>query len=84
MKQYYLFAVDKSHYTENLCWWRPNNSGYTADLDFAGVYAQEQIDKDPHYYNNKETVPVLVEEVEEYVSRVVPKESSLLKKTRFA
>ncbi len=33
-------------------WWGPDNGGYTSDINSAGVYTQQDIDKSPDYYNN--------------------------------
>lgn len=34
------------------CFWRPNNAGYTIFPWAAGVYTKEEVESDPHYYNN--------------------------------
>lgn len=33
-------------------WWRANDCGYTDDINEAGGYTKEQIEKNPSYYNN--------------------------------
>lgn len=60
---YYVLSLKWSR-GEKAVWWGPNNNGYTARLDRAGVYTQEQIDAQPNYYNNKrDTLAIPVEKV---------------------
>lgn len=64
-KKYYILAKDRGYIGNQLIFWGPNNSGYTANLNRAGVYTQEQIDANPKYYNNgKETKAVPVDIVD--------------------
>lgn len=64
MKKYYILALDKTEANGRLMWWKPRNWGYTPNLSEAGVYTEKEINADPYYYNNKETIPVPVEEAE--------------------
>jgi hypothetical protein len=51
LKQYYLLSL-------------PNNTGYTYDINKAGVYTEEQINASKDYYCDKSTMPVPVELIE--------------------
>jgi hypothetical protein len=45
-----------------LTWWGPNNSNYVTDIDDAGRYTRDQVEKKASYYNNGDStraVPVL-------------------------
>ncbi|MED2940673.1 hypothetical protein [Cytobacillus horneckiae] len=68
--KYHLLSLKWSkgnHYV----WWGPNNSGYTTDLEKAGVYTEEQINQKKHYYCNTSTLPVQVEVVNNSVQQRV-------------
>jgi hypothetical protein len=79
MKQYYIISCKHtSGYTLTL--WRPNNSGYTIYLEQAGKYSEEDVKKNPLYYNNRnDTIAVPVEELEKIAHHVIPWENHLLK-----
>jgi len=49
---YFIWSKKHSPSNGNAVWWRENNSGYTVDLDEAGVYTKKQVDAVPGYYNN--------------------------------
>lgn len=58
--EYYLLSLKwskDSHYV----WWGADDSGYTHDLNKAGIYTEERIKSRPHYYSNTSTMPVPVE-----------------------
>lgn len=70
MKEYYLLSLkwsDRDHYV----WWRPKNNGYTLNLKDAGIYTEEQINKEKNYYSNTSTMPVPVELVEQSKKQIV-------------
>lgn len=41
-----------------ITWWRPRNADYTDDLDAAGCYELEQLQREPSYYGNPEVLCV--------------------------
>jgi hypothetical protein len=43
-------------------WWGPDDCDYTEDMNQAGRYTQEQVDKKPGYYNNGRTTFAIPEE----------------------
>jgi hypothetical protein len=45
--------VSLKHSEKNECtFWRPDNAGYTTNPWAAGFYTEEQVTKDPDYYND--------------------------------
>ncbi|MBM7633866.1 hypothetical protein [Geomicrobium sediminis] len=59
MKRYYILSLKHSvgdHYT----WWRPGAWGYTRDLNQAGIFTEDEIEKEPSYFSNDCTMPVEV------------------------
>ena len=60
--EYYILSLKHSP-RDGLCvWWRPDNIGYTTELEEAGRYTLEQIDAQRDYYDNNKTtraVPVI-------------------------
>lgn len=70
MKKYYLLSIKHSKY-DQYSWWGPNDSGYTANIQTAGIYTEEQINSRKNYYSNKGVMPVPVEVVEQAVKTVV-------------
>lgn len=65
MKKFYLLSLKHSKHQNQYSWWGPNDSGYTIDIDAAGVYTEEQINNKKNYYSNKRVMPVPVEVVEQ-------------------
>jgi hypothetical protein len=57
---YYLASFQHGRWGGCVIWWKPNNCGYTNDLEQAGIYTQSQIDAHRSYYDNGDTVPVPV------------------------
>lgn len=70
MKEYYLLSLKWSK-GDDYVWWGSNNSGYTADINKAGIYTEEQINKNPLYYCNKSTMPIPCKLLENAVKRTV-------------
>ncbi|WP_110930936.1 hypothetical protein [Paenibacillus bouchesdurhonensis] len=70
---YYILSLKWSEGKGEYVWWRPDNSGYTNNLNQAGIYSEETIKAMPHYYKNTSTYPIPVETVEKMIiSKVVP------------
>ena len=78
MKEYYVLSLKKSHLKENYSWFKSNNSGYTEDLNYAGVYTEEEISKNKNYYFNSNSQVAIPKEVVDnlLIARVVPTFSS--------
>ena len=71
MKKYYILSLKWSEGCELATWWKSDNSGYTRDLNEAGVYTEEQIQSRPHYYDNGvETKAISIDELEK-VKKIV-------------
>ncbi|RKD20977.1 hypothetical protein BEP19_14940 [Ammoniphilus oxalaticus] len=62
-REYFLLAIDKTAYSNFLVWWGPNDSGYTTNIEQAGIYTEERINSDRSYYDNDECVPVPLEDI---------------------
>lgn len=69
--KYYLLSLKWSDGKGKYVWWGPDNSGYTEDLNQAGIYTEEDLAMRPLYYCNTTTYPVPVETVKQMVSQVV-------------
>lgn len=52
-KEYYVISLKWST-GDNVCFWRPNSSGYTEYPDEAGIYTEAQIEQHQDYYNDGE------------------------------
>jgi hypothetical protein len=50
-KAYVILSLNHSD-KDSLCFWRPDNSGYTTNPWQAGIYTEEQVKGDPEYYND--------------------------------
>ena len=74
---YYILSLthfDPDHYI----WWRANNSGYCTRLDWAGKYSEEEVKRNPSYYDNgKDTKAILCDEVDKVAIKSVPREINL-------
>lgn len=71
--KFYILSLKWSYGKEKYVWWGPDNSGYTENINEAGVYTEEKINSNPGYYRNTSTYPVPVEVVEKMtMHRVVP------------
>jgi hypothetical protein len=53
---HYIASFRHSRSDAFVCWWRPDNKGYTSDLEQAGIYH----DVKPGYHDDAGTVPVPV------------------------
>lgn len=62
MKQFYVVSLKHTH-KGILCFWGPNDAGYTENLFHAGIYTEDQIKASESYYNNEDNFPVEVEKV---------------------
>ena len=63
MKEYYVISLKWTR-ADNICFWRPDNAGYTEYLDEAGIYTEEQINGAKTYYCNAiDTVAVEKEQI---------------------
>jgi len=56
----YIIVSFKYGQNGNLCFWRPNDAGYTNDLQQAGRYTEEQIKANMSYYHNGDNVAIEV------------------------
>jgi hypothetical protein len=80
-KEYYIYSFHSS--PDLMLWWRANNAGYTTRLDDAGRYTEEQVRAEPDYYDNRtETVAVPCDVVDDAAVRVLPNDSSLIRRWR--
>jgi hypothetical protein len=61
--EYLILALDRSVGRDILCWWKPNNSGYTIFVEEAGRYTKKQITEKAGYYDNGEALAVPLKEV---------------------
>lgn len=70
-QQYYLLSIKYSDGKNTVTWWGPNDSGYTDDIENAGIYSEERILERNIYYSNKGVMPVPVEKVQAATKRIV-------------
>lgn len=68
-EQYYLMSI-KWTKGDNIVWWGPNDSGYTDDIENAGIYSAEQIKQRSIYYSNQGVMPVAVAKVQQANKRI--------------
>jgi hypothetical protein len=71
MNKYYLLSLKHSKHQNQYTWWRANNSGYTIDIQQAGVYSEEDINNRKNYYSNTGVMPIPVKVVEELERKIV-------------
>lgn len=70
--EYFIISLKWSVGENHIVFWRPEAAGYTIDIDQAGRYTQEQLDRDPRYYDDgKNTLAVPCAEIEPLACRVV-------------
>ncbi len=70
-KQFYILSL-KNTRGEHVTWWGPHSSGYTCDIDHAGIYGEDEIKEKPSYFDNGEsTKAVPIELVQQCSRRVV-------------
>jgi len=70
--EYFVLSLKWTVGSDYIVFWRPNNAGYTVDIQQAGRYSQEQIINNPTYYDNgTSTLAVPCGEVEPKVWHVV-------------
>lgn len=74
-KMYYIMSIKwTNRESDYALWWRPNCSGYTFNIDEAGIYPEAEVMSKPWYYNNgKETVALLCETARAISIMVIPK-----------
>ena len=77
MKQYYLLDLERTESSPLLIWWKPNNHGYTTNLDEAGKYNEDTIINNPIQYNDKDTKIIPCEEVDKISERVIQKSAMI-------
>ena len=54
----YIIVSFKHGQNGNLCFWRPNDAGYTNDFQQAGRYTEEQVRANMSYYHNGDNVAI--------------------------
>lgn len=73
-EKFYIYSVSHSPVNGQALWWGPNDSGYTTDINKAGIYTREQVESHlKHYDNGRETRAVpcaLAKEIAASVSMV--------------
>ncbi len=70
--EYFVISLRWTVGKDLITFWRPNNSGYTVNIDQAGHYSQEAIINNPTYYDDgKSTLAVPCQEIESQTWRVV-------------
>ena len=65
---------------ESICWFNPNNCGYTLTLDTAGVYTQADLDANPGYYDSDRNRAIPCAEVAAVARHLVTVDSEKLRK----
>jgi hypothetical protein len=79
VSQIFLIKSIKHTAGDLVCWWGPNDRGYTHFVDFAGRYTEDQVKSRQHYYDNGEStraVP-LSEVIAESMRVVITKECGM-------
>lgn len=70
--EYFVISLKWTVGSDYLVFWRPNNAGYTVDIQQAGRYSQDAIINQASYYDDhKNTLAVPCEEIELLTWRVV-------------
>lgn len=50
--KFYVLSLKHSPAVGLALWWRPEAKGYTTNLSQAGLFAAEEIEAHPEYYDN--------------------------------
>jgi len=70
-KQYYILSLKHTR-GDFILWWQPRDSGYTNNLNVAGLYDEDDVLRRASYLNNGHTTwAILKENVEAVMSRTV-------------
>lgn len=75
---YYIVSIKHTR-GEKVCFWRPNNAGYTEIINDAGKYTEEQVKSSQNYYNNFDSsIAVPCEVVTSKILPYVPNEMNIM------
>lgn len=74
MKEYYVLSLKWSQGKNNFVWFKPDDCGYTEDINKAGIYSEERIMSRKAYYFNRNCQVAIPKEIVDNLlnSKVIP------------